>query len=86
LENTAAQAYQYRLRPIAMGGGHGSYIRFGVPVEIRSNENGSYEARIMSADLLRIYGTSSLNPVNAISVYEDSDGRLPDWAYEGGFK
>jgi len=86
LNNIAAQAYQYRIRPTSMGGGEGSYRGFRIPTKMRTNENGSYEARVVTSDLLEFTATSAQNNTNAITVYIDSDGRLTNWTYRGDFQ
>jgi type II secretory pathway pseudopilin PulG len=86
LNNIAAQAYQYRIRPASMGGGEGSYRGFRLPTQMRSNENGSYGTRVVTSDLLEFNGTSSQNSSNSITVYIDSDGRLTNWTYRGDFQ
>jgi hypothetical protein len=86
LNNIAAQAYQYRIRPASMGGGEGSYRGFRIPTKMRTNENGSYEARVVRSDLLEFTATSAQNSTNAITVCIDSDGRLTNWTYRGDFQ
>ncbi len=39
LNNLAAQAYQYMIRPSSMGGGQGSYGGFSIPSKMVTNEN-----------------------------------------------
>lgn len=42
LNNAGAQAYQYRIRPVSMGGGGGSYVNFEIPAGMVDNENAEY--------------------------------------------
>src|SRR5439155_373411 len=42
LNNLAANAYQFRIRPTTMGGGGGSYGTYKVPLALQVNDNGSY--------------------------------------------
>lgn len=43
LSNLAANAYQYRIRSVAMGGGGGStYAGYTIPTSMVSNENATY--------------------------------------------
>jgi hypothetical protein len=44
LNNLSAQAYQYRIRPMSMGGGQGEYTSFVIPTRMRTNENATYSA------------------------------------------
>ena len=40
LNNLAAHAYQFRIRPSSMGGGQGTYTGYTIPTKMKSNENG----------------------------------------------
>jgi len=84
LNNIAANAYQYRIRPSSMGGGQGSYTGYSIPSKMASNENGTYVATA-SASSVSIMATSSANANNTISVVIDSNGRLTGWRYGGDF-
>src|SRR5215470_10767108 len=42
LNNLAADAYQYKIRPTTMGGGGGTYGGYKVRTKLSSNDNGSY--------------------------------------------
>lgn len=84
LNNLAAQAYQYRIRPSSMGGGQGSYAGFKIPARMASNGNGTYETLIVEPNLVRFRATSgAVNGTVESSI--DRDGRLSDWKYSGAF-
>jgi hypothetical protein len=85
LNNLAAQAYQYRIRPTSMGGGQGDYSSFSIPLKMRTNENGTYVAT-PSANTITITATSAQNASNYITVTIDSDGKLGTWSYYGDFQ
>ena len=85
LANVAAQAYQYRTRPISAGGGGGSYEGFGIPSKMQRNENGSYKV-LVTPDTLYFEAVSQQNPEDRIRVKVKPDGRLWDWQYEGTFR
>jgi hypothetical protein len=85
LNNLAAQAYQFRIRPTSMGGGQGDYTTFSIPVKMRTNENGTYVAS-PSTNSIDITATSAQNSSNYITVTIDSDGRLTNWSYFGDFQ
>ncbi|MBM4161013.1 MAG: hypothetical protein FJ217_10860 [Ignavibacteria bacterium] len=85
LNNLAAQAYQFRIRPTSMGGGQGDYSTFSIPVKMRTNENGTYVAS-PSQNEITITATSAQNSSNYITVVIDSDGRLTNWSYFGDFQ
>ena len=86
LNNIAAQAYQYRIRPASMGGGQGSYRGFEIPSRMRANENASYELRAITSNLLQFTARSAQNNNNVVTVCIDSNGRLGNWSYEGDFQ
>jgi len=85
LNNLAAQAYQFRIRPTSMGGGQGDYSTFTIPVKMRTNENGTYVAS-PSANSISVTATSAQNASNYITVTIDSDGKLTNWSYFGDFQ
>jgi len=86
LNNLAAQAYQYRIRPTSMGGGQGVYTGFTIPTKMRTNENGTYSAGTPGASSITWVATSGQNPTNTITVNIDSDGKLNTWVYAGDFQ
>src|SRR5713226_3779480 len=56
LNNLAANAYQFRIRPTTMGGGGGKYTgngnTFAIPTKLASNDNAStYTATVTSAQV-----------------------------------
>ncbi|MCX5729610.1 MAG: hypothetical protein NTZ28_12385 [Nitrospirae bacterium] len=85
LNNLAAQAYQYRIRPTSMGGGQGDYSSFAIPLKMRTNENATY-ASTPSATTILFTATSSQNGSNTVQVTIDSNGRLSGWSYTGDFQ
>ena len=85
LNNLAAQAYQFRIRPTSMGGGQGDYTTFTIPVKMRTNENATYVAT-PSAASITVVATSGQNANNKITVIINSDGRLTGWSYTGDFQ
>jgi len=85
LNNLAAQAYQFRIRPTSMGGGQGDYTTFSIPVKMRTNENGTY-SNANTANDITITAISAQNASNYITVTIDSDGHLTGWSYYGDFQ
>lgn len=85
LNNLAAQAYQFRIRPSSMGGGAGDYSGFTIPTKMRSTENGSYNAAT-STNTIAFTAVSAQNSSNTVSVTVDSFGRLGGWSYGGDFQ
>jgi hypothetical protein len=85
LNNLAAQAYQFRIRPQSMGGGQGDYTTFAIPTKMKTNENATYGAN-PSQNSITFTAVSAQNASNSIKVTIDSFGRLDDWAYSGDFQ
>ena len=85
LNNLAAQAYQYRIRPTSMGGGQGDYSLFSIPTKMRTNENATYTCA-PSAGNIAFTATSAQNGSNTVQVSIDSNGRLSGWSYTGDFQ
>jgi hypothetical protein len=85
LNNIAAGANIYRIRPTSSGGGGGSYTGYSIPSRMVSNENGKYLAT-PGVNSVSIVATSNVNPKNTISVIIDSDGRLSNWDFGGDFR
>ncbi len=85
LNNIAAHAYQFKIRPSSMGGGSGAYTGYSIPVKMATNENATYTATAGAASVA-IVATSVQNSTNTINVTVDSDGKLGSWSYAGDFQ
>jgi hypothetical protein len=85
LNNLAAQAYQFRIRPVSMGGGQGDYSTYVIPTKMRTNENATYNAA-PGANSIVFVATSAQNTSNTVTVTIDSFGRLDSWSYTGDFQ
>ena len=89
LNNLAANAYQFRIRPSSMGGGNNSYAGYTIPSKLRTNENASYSISTAgSATGISFMGTSIQNSTNTVSVSIGTDGRSISggWSYLGDFQ
>lgn len=86
LNNIAAHAYQFKVRPSSMGGGQGSYVGYAIPTKMASNENASYVASGASATAVTIAATANGNTTNKVTAVVDSDGKLGSWTYAGDFQ
>lgn len=84
LNNLAALAYQYRIRPKTMGGGQGSYLGFKIPEKMSTNSNASYEV-LAAMDSLVQYKATSVNGFGTVEASIDANGRLRGWEYTGAF-
>jgi hypothetical protein len=85
LNNLAAQAYQFRIRPQSMGGGQGDYTTFAIPSKMKTNENATYSAS-PSQNSIVFTAVSAQNASNHVTVTIDSNGRLAGWSYYGDFQ
>jgi hypothetical protein len=84
LNNLAAYAYQYRIRPKSMGGGQGSYTGLKIPEKMVKNTNASYEI-LTARDSIVQYKATSASGFGTVEVSLDADGRLWGWKYTGAF-
>ena len=75
LNNLAANAYQYRIRPTTMGGGGGGYTGYAIPTKLAANENATYAAGSISSTSVTFTGTSKQGYGTVIAVL-DSTGKL----------
>jgi hypothetical protein len=85
LNNIAAHAYQFRIRPSSMGGGNGAYTGYTIPTKMQTNSNASY-ASTPAANTVTIVATSAQNTTNTVTVVVDSNGNLGSWTYAGDFQ
>jgi len=85
LNNLAAQAYQFRIRPSSMGGGQGDYTTFTIPTKMQTNQNGTYTAA-NTTNTIVFTAVSAQNASNSIKVTIDSNGNLGSWSYYGDFQ
>jgi hypothetical protein len=84
MNNLAANAYQYRIRPTTMGGGGGTYTGYIIPLKLVSNENGSFAATA-GASSVTFTGTSGQG-YGTVAAVCDSTGRLTSFTYTGEFQ
>jgi type II secretory pathway pseudopilin PulG len=85
LNNLAAQAYQFRIRPQSMGGGQGDYTTFSIPSKMATNENATYSIGTPGKDNIVFLAKSAQNGSNTITVTITSEGKLTTWTYAGDF-
>jgi hypothetical protein len=86
LNNLAANAYQYKIRPATMGGGAGQYTNYNIPTKLQSNDNGTFVASGASATAVTLKGTSSAYASSSVTAVCDSNGRLGSFTYAGQFQ
>ncbi|HWP81909.1 MAG TPA: hypothetical protein VNN76_04550 [Bacteroidota bacterium] len=86
--NLSANAYQYRIRPVAMGGGGGStYNGYTIPTALSDNENATYSVVAVDATTITFRGTSKQDPANTIEGKYGPDGKLTGgFTFAGAFQ
>ena len=94
LNNLAADAYQFKIRPCTMAGGGGTYAGgscspanpYGIPTKLASNDNASY-TRVGSAtdSTVTFEGTSKSYPTGKVKATVDANGKLINFTYAGDF-
>ena len=84
LLNLAADAYQFRSRPVTMGGGSNSYANFQIPAIFRPNENATYSTSSITVTSITFVANSALG-FGTVSVICDSLGHLGNFTYTGEF-
>jgi type II secretory pathway pseudopilin PulG len=88
LNNIAAQAYQYRIRPSSMAGGNGSYTGFTIPSKMASNANATYVSVATAGSTVTFTATSANNTANKVYAAIDTDGKFVPtaWSYTSEFQ
>ena len=86
VNNLAANAYQFRIRPSSMGGGGGTFANWAIPVRMSSNENATYTESGGSATGITIKGVSAQNSGNTVTASVGSDGRVTSMAFGSDFQ
>ena len=87
LNGLMSHAYQYRNRPSARGGGHGTYIGYHVPNLLKENVDGFYSASVIHADTLLLTAAWRKDSGSTVSVRLGPNGRpVGSWTFVGGFK
>ena len=86
LNNLAANAYQFKIRPSTMGGGQGSYAAYNIPTKLQSNDNGTFERSGGSGTEITLKRNSLGYPGSYVQAKCDSNGRLGSFTYAGQFQ
>jgi len=73
--NIAANAYQYKIRPSSMGGGSRSYSGYSIPVQLRTDDNGTYALSSAVATSCVLTGTSNQNTAWVATCTADDTGK-----------
>ena len=86
INNIAANAYQFYIRPVSMAGGGSSYTGgtgYVIPQRMSCNDNGVYLAP--AANPLVITGTSKTYPAATVQASVSALGVVSGWVFTGDF-
>ena len=86
LNNLAANAYQYKIRPQTMGGGAGSYVGYTVPSKLSSNSNATYVASGATATAITLKGTNPAFANQWVQAIMNVNGVLGTFTYGTDFQ
>lgn len=86
INHLAMVAYQFRISLRSMGGGEGDFSTFVIPIQLRSNGNGSYLITDAQVTKLEIKAISAAEAANTILTTIDSDGKLGNLTFGGDFQ
>jgi hypothetical protein len=84
INNLAANAYQFKIRPKTMGGGNGIFTGYKIPNSLVENDEASFTAEVF-ADSVMITGISK-QKLGSISATMDDKGRLKNFILTEEFK
>ena len=87
INNLAANAYQYYIRPTSMGGGGGTFAGYAVPYKMSSNDNATYVGTPSGTASCSFTGTSHTNSGTVTGVV-DNTGKVTfgSGAFTGDFQ
>ncbi len=76
LQSLSANAYQYRIRPVTLGGGSNSYTGYQIPSGMVLDDNGAYAVSgTPSSTQIVFTGTSAMNGAWVATCTVDSTGK-----------
>ena len=76
LNNLGAYCYQFKIRPLSMGGGSGSYANCTLPSKMSSNDNATYALSNKSANAITIKGTNANDIAAYVQGALDANGKF----------
>ncbi len=86
LNNIAANAYQFKIRPTTMGGGGGKYSTYIIPQKLQSNADGSFTTTSVQSSSITFKAISAQHTTNFLTAVLDSTGALTSYSYAGDFQ
>ena len=75
LQNISANAYQYKIRPVTLGGGGNAYTAYTIPTKLTSDQNGTYSVISSSQNQVQLLGTSAVNTAWVATCTADDSGK-----------
>jgi hypothetical protein len=75
LQNIAANAYQYKIRPTTLGGGGNAYTGYTIPSKLITDQNANYTVVTSSANSVQLQGTSTMNTAWVATCTSDDSGK-----------
>jgi len=90
INNLNADAYEFYIRPVSMGGGGGSFsggVGYVIPTKMASNDNASsYVATIVNATQIKFVGTSAAGNGTVTNTFDATTGKVTgNYTYTGLF-
>ncbi len=86
INNIAANAYQYRIRPTTMGGGGGTYLGYTIPKKLAVSRIGSYSMDVAADSAIVSGAWSDGNGEGTVRAVVNKEGFLDRFTYEGDFE
>lgn len=80
----ASDAFQYRHRPRAIGGGGGSYGGYQIPTSLRKNGHAEFTVSDSAGETLTIEAVSSRG-IGMVATTIGLDGEIHGFSYSGEF-
>ncbi len=88
MTNLSATAYQFRIRPVAMGGGGGTtFVGYTLASVLATNENATYTLGALTESAITFSAISAQDAANTVAVtYTLTAGKMvPVFTYGGAF-
>jgi hypothetical protein len=88
MNNLAAHAYQYYIRPTSMAGGGGQYDGYVIPTKLSSNENATYTSTVTAgkAGNVQFVGTSTSVTDGSVTATVNAQGVISFDSFGAAFQ
>lgn len=74
LQSISTNAFQFKMRPVNLGGGGNSYASYILPSKMMADANGNYSLGTVASNSIQIIGTSALNTAWIATCTADDSG------------